>query len=498
MGIIQRQTLKNNLLAYLAVAVGGYAQIFIYPENLELKGHADGLLKIALLLFPFFTFGMSIVQVRFLPYLTGDKTQTASQLLTRSLAIVTAGLGLLAFFNFVCGEATAGAFREAGWKLGKLDNYRWTIIGLTAALVYSSTFTAYLTNFKRIAIPVLFNNLLLKVGLLLIFLGAVYGGYYDRAGFTNGLIGLYFLTVLGLIAYATYLGVFRLRWGELPLRDKTLADMRSLALFGIFGSIGSVLATHMDTILINTLIDDTTTSVYSFAIFVTTVIAIPYKAINAIASPIVSEHWKARNLEQLAFLYRESAAVLFAAGGFIYTGAIVCLPYLFHLTDKTDQLAIGYTAAILLGAGQLFDQLTSINNTLISYTDYYRWNIVFLVLMGVLNAGFTYYCIAVLGLGLTGAAAATAASLCIYNLVKGGFIYWKMGIQPLSTGLLYTAVLLFGAGLLAWFVPGPSGAAVNIIFRGGIITVVFLAYLRFTDGVPPIRRMLKGGVKAMF
>ncbi len=503
MGIIQRQTLKNNLLAYLAVAVGAFAQVKVYPLDLELKGHADGLLKIALLAFPFFTAGMSVVMIRFLPYLKGDREQTAPLLLSRGLVVVTTGLALLALLNLVAGEAIVGSLQAAGWKLGKLANYRWTIFALLSAMVYSSVFTAHLTNYKRIAIPVLFNNLLLKLGLLLIFLLAIYG-VYDREGFTTGLIILYFLTSFGLIAYATYLGVFRLRWGKLPLEEKNLQDMVSLAAFGIFGSVGSVLATHLDTIFINTLISedqligDEMTGVYSFGVFVASVIAIPFKAINTITSPIVAERWKQKNIAELGFLYRESSMVLFAAGGFIYAGMVVCIPYLYLLTERPDELALGYYALLFLGAGQLFDQLTSINGTLISFTDYYRWNIVFLVGMGVLNGILTYNAIAVFDLGLTGAAAATMLSLCLYNLIKGLFIYWKMGIQPLSLSLAYTSLVLAAAGAVAWFAPGPAGATLNILYRGTLITLPFFAYLWFTNGVPPIRRMLRGGLKAMF
>lgn len=497
MGIIQRQTLKNNLLAYGAVAVGAFAQLKIYPEDLELKGHADGLLKIALLLFPLFTFGMSMVMVRFLPYLEGEMERAMGQLLSRGLVVVTIGLAALAAFNYLFGDWIINSLLASDWKVGKLEHYRWQILGLTAAMVYTSIITAHLTNYKRIAIPVLFNNLLLKIGLIIIFLLAI-NSYFSLQSFTTMLVVLYFLAAFGLIAYATYLGIFRLRWGRLTMQDKSRRDMISLAVFGIFGSVGSVLATHLDTIFINTLISDQQTGVYSFAIFTTMVIGIPYKAVNSIASPIVADRWKHGDVDQLGFLYRESATVLYAAGGLIFTGAVVCLPYLYQLTEKTGQLSVGYVAVLLLGAGQLFDQLTSINSSLVSFTDYYRWNIVFLLVMGAMNAVLNYYFIAVVGLGLTGAALATMLSLCLYNLAKGIFIYWKMGLQPLSLNQLYTSLVLTASGLLAWFAPGPTGVIPNILLRGSLIVLFFLLYLRYTNGVPPIRRMLKGGIKAMF
>lgn len=503
MGVVQRQTFKNNILAYLAVAVGAFAQVKIYPIDYELKGHADGLLKIALLIFPLFTLGTSAVMVRFLPYLKGDKDEVAGQLLTRSIVAVSVGLILLALGNALFIDELVSYLTTAGWQLGKLVDYRWTIFGLVSAMVYASVFTAHLTNFKRIAIPVVFNNLWPKIGLLTIFLLATFG-FFNRDGFTIALVVLYLLIGVGLIAYATFLGIFRLRWGRLPLEEKNIRDILSLAVFGVFGSIGSVLATHLDTIFVNTLIDvdaqvrDRLTGVYSFGVFVSAVIAIPYRAVNAIAAPIVAEDWKEGNIQKIGKMYRESAAVLFAVGGYVFSGIIVCVPYLYQLTARPDELNLGYYALVCLGGGQLFDQLTSINGTIISFTDYYRWNIVFIVLLGVVNGLSTYYAVATLDLGLTGAGLATMLSLCLYNVVKGLFIYIKMGIHPLSASLFFTAFTLICIGIIAWYVPGPTGGFLNLIYRGFLITALFLIYLRFTKGVPALRRVLQGGLKELF
>lgn len=497
MGIIQRQTFKNNILAYASVIIGAVASIWIYPDDLALKGYADALLKWALICVPFVALGTSTVSIRIFPYLRGEPKYVGGQLLLRSLTVVTIALSLLSFVNFFCGESIVAFFVARSYEVGKLETSRWEIISLLAALVYASVLTAHLVNFKRIAIPVVFNNLLMKIGLPSLMLLVTYG-YLSTSGFSSGLLILYWLGVLGLLIYAIVIGVFKLKWGEFNLEGKNMSEVYSLAAFSVFSSIGSVLATHLDTVAVNSLIGDTETGVYGFAVFCTMVIAIPYRAVNAIAAPIVSRTWKERDVPQLAFLYRESSSVLFAVGALIYSGTLVCLPFVYQVTEKTGQYAVGFTSVVLLGLGQLFDQVASINSVLIAYSDYFRWNVVFILFMGVLNVILNYYFIGTLELGISGAAAATAISLLLFNLVKGLFIYWKMNIHPFSSSALWTIAVMIPSLAIAHFLPLPEGVLLNILIRGGLIVVAFYLYFRYTNGVPAINRMLKDGVKSMF
>lgn len=497
MGVIQRQTIKNNLIAYLAVMIGALASLYIYPLNLELKGYADALLKWALLIFPLMSLGMSVVIVRFLPYMEEDPKVAGYRLLTRGLVAVTLAVGLLALFNLTLGETFVTLIQKLEWKPGKLATDRWAIIGLVAAMAYASVLTAYLKNLRRIALPAVFTGLLPKLGLPALVLLYVYADI-SVSWFITGLVGVYFLGTLGLLVYTATQGGLELRWGKLPLKGKTNRDMYSLAGFSIIGSLGSVLATHLDTLSINNYIGDFDTGVYSFAVFVTTVIAIPYKAVESIAAPIISSSWKEKDVKHLGFIYRETSSVLFAVGGLIYTGAVVCLPYVYDLTANTPQYAVGYSAALFLGAGLLIDQLTSLNGTLIGYSDYYRWNIVFVLLMGGINLLLNYIFIVQLSYGIVGAAAATAISLFVFNITKVIFLWVRAGIHPFTWSALWTGMVLLAVGALAYFLPLRLSPLLNLLIRGGLIALLFLAYLRFTNGVPPLKRVLRGGVKAMF
>ena len=490
MGVIQRQTIKNNLASLIGVAIGAASQLLIYPLDVALKGHIDGIVSFATLLAPLLLLGTPSVMVRYLPYLKNDEVAGAGQLLLRSLVITTAMLLLVVLLNGLLGDRLAVG-------QGVLEHSRWAIIGVTAALAYAGVLTAHLVNFQRIAVPVLFNNLLIKVGAPLLVLTAVYGYLSDRA-VDSWLVALYGLAVGGLIAYAWRIRKLRLGWGRLQLEGVRLRQLYSLALYSIFGSLGARLSSQLDTVSINTLLGDVDTGIYAIAKYVMGVIIIPTVAINAITSPIVARAWRERDMAHLGFLYRETAQVLFAVGGLIYVGAVVCLPYVYGLTEGLEAYRTGYAAVLFLGGAQLFDLLTSINGNLIGMTDYYRWNVVLVLILGVLNVFLNYLFIAVLGYGMTGAAISTMVSLLLYNLLKVAFVYWKMRLQPLTPSLLYTALVLAACGFVGWYLPLDARMSVQVVVRGALIVLLFLAYLRFTPGVPALRRLLTNGVGKMF
>lgn len=498
MGIIQRQAIKNNIISVLAVGVGVVSTLVVYPNDEALQGYIVAIASWALLLVPFVSLGTTAVMVRFLPSLDGDRTDAAGQLFFRSAAVITGMLGLLALVNGIAGDAIIEWLQTLGVANGVLADNRWTIFGVLAALSYSGLVTTHLVNFKRIALPVVFNNLLVKIGTPLLFL-AVFYQWASRDWLNPGIVAVYGLALFGLLLYAAYLGALRFRWGRLKLNDGiTTKDLYRLAAYSVFGAIGGRLSIYIDAITVNDILGESETGIYAFSAFVVSVIVIPNAAINSITSPIVAEAWKDRDMPQLSFLYRESSLVLFAVGGLVYAGALVCLPHVYDWTDNLGKYEVGYYVVVFLGAGKLFDLLTSINGNLIGMTDHYRWNVVFILFLGLLNVVLNYIFIAVLGLGITGAAIATMSASVLYNVLKVALIQWKMELQPISTGHGYTALALIVFGLCAWFVPVPGNPYVAVLIKGSILTLPYLAFLRFTDSVPPVRRLFREGLNGVF
>lgn len=491
MGVVRRQTIKSNLVSLVAVGVAAWAQLYLYTENLELKGYADALIKWAFLFGPMLTLGAQVIIIRFLPYSGLDKAEAAQRLLGRALLLITTSLLVTAGLLYFAGNAFFDWFSARGYDLGRLASDRWKIFFALAGFEYSVLLTAHVSNFQRIAVPEFFNNLLLKILGPLLFAGAVYGVYQNQY-YVYGFVAMYWVVTLGLIGYSLYLGVFRPSLKPLKLRGKKTRDVVSMAAFSVFVGIGSALATHLDVVMVNTLISDAATAVYNFSVFATVaVMIIPYKAINVMTAPLVAKAWEARDLPELQRMYRESSSVTFYVSGLIFAGAVVCLPPLYELTEGTGQYAVAYRAAVILGLAQVIEQATSINGLLITYTDSYRWNLVFTTLLGVLNLALNYYFIATLDLGLTGAALATLVSLTVYNLCKLIFVYRRTGLYPMGRSWVWTPLVIAGAVGLGLLVPFTKWPVFTIMLRGTLVCLVFAAYGGGTRVVGPVREVFK-------
>jgi O-antigen/teichoic acid export membrane protein len=137
--------------------------------------------------------------------------------------------------------------------------------------------------------------------------------------------------------------------------------------------------------------------------------------------------------------------------------------------------------------GKLLDLIGSVNGQIISYSDLYRFNLLLVVLLAVLNLALNWYFIAVLQWGIVGAAAASLIALGTFNLVKAVFIYLRMGLQPLLPEIVWP-VLLSVALLLFWtWVPLDFPPLLNIVLRSLLTGAVFVGYLFTTDHLPELR-----------
>lgn len=495
MGVIQRQTLKNTFLSGIGIAVGLYSNIKIYPLDLELKGLAEAIIKAAMLLGPPVLLGLPSVMVRFRPYVRGPNG--AGLLFGRSLLLVTAALLVTGGLLLLLGDPLLAWLRASGLPLVMLEDYRWPILGILAATTYATIFSSHALNAHRIAVPVLFRDLTVKLGLPLLVLLTVYG-HLSAEGFVMGLVGMFWVGALGLLGYIYIADLGKPEFRNFTFDGVTRREVYDLAAFSLLGTLGSQMTIVVDTLSINWLLGNFDTAVYSFALFVCTVILVPYRAVDTIARPIIAQAWKDNEVSKISYLYRETAMVLYAVGALIYTGSLVCVPYLYELTAAPGDLAAGYTALVILGGAQLFDLMTSVNGVILGFSDYYRWNIYLLLFLGVLMVICNYIFITLLGLGITGAALGTMTSMVLYNLGKVGLLWWKMRILPFSVNMVYTTLLLAAVGTAAYLLPFSAGPVINILIRGGLITLCFLAVVRFTPLLPEVRTLLLKGPKALF
>ena len=85
---------------------------------------------------------------------------------------------------------------------------------------------------------------------------------------------------------------------------------------------------------------------------------------------------------------------------------------------------------------RLIDLFTGVNSQIITFSDYFRFNIFAILILAIFNIIFNYLFIVTLDWGLLGVATATFISLTLYNAAKFVFIMVRMKLQPFTSETL--------------------------------------------------------------
>lgn len=226
--------------------------------------------------------------------------------------------------------------------------------------------TQYISNFHRIAVPGMINNLHKLFYPLIVLL------FYFKAISVTGagyLIALnYFMTLFLLVVYLARLGELKLSLDFSFLDRPLLRDMGTFAFYGVFGSLSGLLMSRIDTFMIGNLIrDDSLNGISSNANYLAFVIQIPSAALGAIAGPILAVAIKAGRMDEVEQLYKNHP-LIFCHRIIVFLLIWSCIDDVFHVMPNSDKAALGKYVVFFIAISRLVDMLTSVNTHIISYS----------------------------------------------------------------------------------------------------------------------------------
>ena len=132
---------------------------------------------------------------------------------------------------------------------------------------------------------------------------------------------------------------------------------------------------------------------------------------------------------------------------------------------------------------------TSVNNPIISYSNLYKYNLIFILVLGVSNVLLNYNLIG--EFEVVGAAMATCFALMIFNIVKFLFILIKFKMHPFSKSTIYILLifaLVFG---LFYVIPQSSNHLLMIAFYVTTIPLIYGTIIYKTKVSPDLNEMTR-------
>lgn len=488
MSVIARQGFKYTIIGYLGFLIGMVSAIFIFPNDFEFYGTLRYLLPAAEMLVPFAVLGISYSNVKFFHKVSADGRQ--QNMLSLSLLAVAVNFVIFCLLFFVI-PTIFPEFREThAWK------GRFFILPLTLILSFCAVFNKYTSNFKRIAVSNIFDNILPKIANLGAFCLCVYLGVSETISFA------FFFSIFIFILTGYYLYANRLEKVKFDFRtdyfkkDFFYKEFFTYSFFGFLGTFGNYLA--INNIMIGEYLGMEENGIYSTLYALISLISIPQLGLFNISAPIVSKALAENDMEELDRFHKKTSLTLFFLGTVLFSCIIVGFPYLATFI-KNGNLLLEYEPVIWIwGSAVLVDLATGFNGNIISLSRYYRFNIIIMLVLAGLTILLNLYFIKNTDLRLIGIAFSTAISLVVFNIIKIVFNYVKFNVSPLTIEMILVCIICALAVTVAILLPNFSNRFINLVYKPTVVLILIGIGNHFTKIFPVEHYLNKKFVKSLF
>ena len=489
MGVIARQTLKSSTVGYAAAIIGLINTFFIYTLCFDEAGlgRFRYVQEMGIVLASFFSLGITNVIVRFFPEFRDDKSKHHGFL---GFIILVLLAGILVFIGLY-------GLTYSWWPSAFQDNIIYIFL-LFVSLLFANSFYYYSSNFRLITIPNVFRQLWVKVGLGLSALAFLYLNIsYDQM--LSLVVIVYAIATLGVLFYLVHRGNFSLKLDFKYLDKKRIKSIGLFAGFGLLGSLGSSLADKLDVFMVTEMLNFSKTGVYSLALSITGLMVLATGPLLSITGPILADSLAKNDMGHVKELYKKSSVNLFLFGSLLLLLLWVNVDAIFQIIPNGEKYADGKIVILILGIAKLADMVTSVNEVIIAYSKYFRFNLYALLLLGILNIGANLLFIP--QFDIAGAALATCLSVILYNAAKTVYIYRKFSMHPFQLSLLFITIL----GICCYFAVETlvqvGNPYLSMVVKSTLVVVVFIAvslHYGFSDDATKLWNQVKTKVEAIF
>lgn len=472
MGIVGKQSIRNTIVTYIGFAIGAVNALYMYPIFLgeEFYGLTGFLLSSANIMMPLMAFGVHNTLVKFYSgYQTEEeKSRFLSFMLLLPLLLV---IPISLIGNFFYGQIAARLSVENPI----IYDYVWLIPLIGLCMGYFEIFYAW----AKVHLQSVYGSFVREIALRILIsacLFAVYFGWMTVGQFIYALFWAYFATTLMMVAFAFKIKrpVFTTRFPD---------DKRAVFVYSIFiilsGSVATLLL-DIDKFMLGQYIKIDNVAYYSVAIFITTVIAVPSRAMHQIAYPLTAKLMAENKLGELNDFYKKTSISLQIVGGFVLLGILVNINQVYLLLPA--KYSGGVFVVFTIGLSKYFDLILGNNNAIIFNSKYYRMVLFLGLMLAFFAIGLNMLLIP--DYGIDGAAVATLIAITLYSLAKLLFVVLRMKLFPFTKRTLYSFAVSLAVFFLFYYWDFGYHPLANIILKSVLLTVVY-AYVNYQLKLSP-------------
>ncbi|WCM43334.1 polysaccharide biosynthesis C-terminal domain-containing protein [Flavobacterium sp. CBA20B-1] len=478
-----KQALWFTLINYFGVLIGTVSTLFIYPNDKELLGIIGFIDGFAQVLYPVMVLGASTALLNFQPKLN---EYLQRKLFSYSMISI---IGMI----FFCALSVLLIY----W-FNWLENKQYFIYGFAIAicLAFVDLFKRQATNLQKLSVPTFYEKIIPKISLPFAFALILYFGFTATKGlifYTASFAVMLFAIGFYLFKYFKPVGTFNYKdlFQEIPKKQ-----YYQYSLYAFSASLGSFFAFRIDSLMIPEFLSNAANGDFKLGVNLANTLMIPATGVFALYSPFISEALKKNDLSVLKIKYADVSKNLFFIGILLYGCVLLGMNDFFELLPTANQLIPVLPVLYILGGNVVLNMATGFNTEIIAYSKYYRFNLIAILILAVLNVGLNYYVLTQTNYGIIGVAWASFFSMTVFNLLKMAFIYKHFKMLPINANYIKTIASSLVLLLIAYFLPFHFLGKFAFVARCGFFALVFMLLIyqtgwvqEFNTNVDKIKKM---------
>jgi O-antigen/teichoic acid export membrane protein len=426
--LTQKKEFKNLLISYIGIALGGVAQVFVFPKFLtKTEIGTIGLFQSYAAFFS--TFILFSFPLSYLKFYKKDDPEQANKLSF-----------FLIFLVFMCSIIFSLFFLI-------FVKFNFSLkLSLLFTIVSFSYFEAIFTLFRswqKPVFPLFLRDIVLRL-LLIITIIAMALQIIPRNYFPYYIASVYIINFLFLIFWKLTTLAPQIQF-SLPTLNKEIGRFTIISFLGI-GLYSIIL--EIDTIILSKFLDLSAIASIKMAIYIASMIQIPLRSLYHTALPKVSNLFQTNKLNDINQYYKKTSWQLSFLAGMSFGIISININFIINLIPQnfTEVVTLFY----IIGLGKWFEASTGLNGVILHYSKYYKWEIFVSLTQIFLSTTLGIFLIK--KYGLFGCACSICISTIVSNSIKSFIVYKFLKFSQFSKPLISINIAIFGSLFITHYI----------------------------------------------
>lgn len=491
MGEIRKQTLQSSFLSYIGFLVGAINTYFFTREGMftpEQYGLTQVIISMSQIIAPLASLGMTAFMNRFFPYYADHLDHRKNDLLT--IVMLFSALGALLIFSG-CIVFEPFVVKKFGSRSPLVVTYYYWTLFFSFFYLWFLVFESFLGTLKKTVLPGFMRETGYRL-CVLVLIGLYAFGVIDFSLFVKLFCCIYLLIVLIMVSYLIWIRRLYVPTTFSKVTKRIRKNVWQYVLYVYTSITISGIARQIDTLSLAGVKSLNDTGIYSLNQFIAAIIQVPYRGLQAIAGPLIAEHWKNKNYPELRRIYERSSINLLLIACFLFFN--IWLNYddglrFLHIDKK---FAAGKMVFLILGLCNIYELGTGINSAMLTTSPAWRFEFYSGLLLLLISIPLNIYMAR--WRGMEGVALASLSTLTLYNSIRMFFIRYRFNMWPFTTKTLYALLLVTASYFITWFLLHHIHGFTGILLRSALFSLLFLGgvlYLHLTPDLPQFIEVVK-------